>query len=286
MIGDIIIELIRKLLTEMIIQNYENIFTLLNSVVVAAPDWFGIVPAGSMFDTIKAVSDVAILPIAGLIITFVAMYELIQMVIDKNNLRDFETFIFMKWIIKTGAGVYVISHCFDIIKGFFVLVNTAIAATGSYVGEIDIPNAIDDLRDNLDALETGELFKVMFESTIFSLVMTVLGIAMIVMVFGRVIEMYISMSIAPIPASTVINRELGHTGTNYFKSLFALALQGFLMMVVIVLMNTIISDMRLMSIETNNVAGNSMLMNIAFSVTILFTMFKTGRIASSLIGAH
>jgi hypothetical protein len=270
----------------MIIKNYENIFELLNATMINAPKWFGIIPGGSIFDTLKAVSDVAILPIAGLIITFVAMYELIQMVIDKNNLRDFETFIFMKWILKTGVGVYVISHCFDIIQGFFALVNTAIAAAGSYVGTINITSAIDGLRDDLDALDTGELFKVMFESTIFSLVMSVLGISMVVMVFGRVIEMYISMSIAPIPAATVINRELGHTGTNYFKSLFALALQGFLMMIVMVMMNTIINDMRLMSIGANNVAGNSMLENIAFSVTILFTMFKTGRIASSLIGAH
>ena len=225
---------LKELLIEGIMGNLTGLFDTVNSRVGEIAVQVGTTPAAwnaGVFSLIRQLSETVILPIAGLILTFVATYELIQLIIEKNNLHDLDYWIFFKWIFKTACAILILSNTFNIVMAVFDVSQSVIArAAGIVQGSTDISEAmLADLEATLETLGLGSLLGLWLQSLLIHVTMWAINIVIFVIVYGRMIEIYLLTSLAPIPVATLSNRELGNTGQNYLKSLFAVGFQGLLM---------------------------------------------------------
>ena len=284
---DFIWDAIKDLLKEIINSNLENMFTDVNNNVSTIATQVGTTPQGwnsSIFNMIRNLSDTVVLPIAGLILTFVLCYELITMVTEKNNMHDVDTFMFFKYIFKCGIAVYLVSHTFDITMAIFDVAQTIITSASGAISHdthIDISSALTNLGATMDGMGIGDLMLLVLETALVSMAMNIVGIIITVILYGRMIEIYITTSVAPIPFATMINREWGSIGNNYLKSLFALGFQGFFMMVCVGIYAVLI---RSFTISDN--LHTTLFTIAAYTVILCFSLFKTSTLSKSIFQAH
>ena len=277
---------LKGLLVDGIMGNLEGLFDTVNTQVGEIASQVGTTPAAwnaGVFSLIRQLSETVILPIAGLILTFVATYELIQMLIDRNNLHDIDTWIFFKWMFKTGAAILILSNTFNIVMAVFDVSQSVINnAAGLIQGSTDItPDMLNDLQTTLEAMDIGPLLGLFMQSLVVGLTMKILGIVIFVIAYGRMLEIYMLTSLAPIPVATLSNRELGSTGQNYIKSLFAVGFQGLLILVCVAIYAVLVQ-----SIATSGDPIGAIWGTVGYTVLLCFMLFKTGSIAKSIFGAH
>ena len=237
----------------------------------------------AFFSMIRQLSETVILPIAGLVLTFVMTYELIQMLIDHNNLHNFDTWIFFKWIFKTFIAVMILSNTFNIVMAVFDVSQQVIhQSAGLIQGSTAVtPEVLNDMQTQLEAMELGPLLGIFLQSFFVQFTMTALNIVIFVIVYGRMIEIYLMTSLAPIPFATSVSREAGHMGQNYFKSLFAVGFQGMLIMVCMAIYAVLVQ-----SIATDGDMMNAIWTCVGYTVLLCFVLFKTGSLSKSIFGAH
>ena len=220
---DAIVEWLKGLLVDGIMGNLDGLFNNVNQSVGEIATQVGTTPAdwnAGVFSMIRQISETAILPIAGVILTFVMTYELIQMLIDRNNLHDIDTWMFFKWVFKTFVAVMILTNTFNIVLAVFDVSQHVIQQSAGIIqnGTEITTDVMDSLRTELEAMELGPLFGLWLQSFLIQLTMIALNIVIFVIVYGRMIEIYLLTSLAPIPFATVPNRETGHMGQNYFPS--------------------------------------------------------------------
>ena len=286
-----IIDSITQWLTELLVggitDNLSGMFDNVNQKVGEIAGEVGMTPSvwnGGVFSMIRNLSETVIIPIAGIILTFIMCYELIQMVIEKNNMHDFETFMFFKWIFKTFVAVMIITNTFNIIMGIFDLSQHVVSgAAGVIISDtnIDISSAIADMETRLLAMELGPLFGLWLQSMFVGFTMNALTICIFVVIYGRMVEIYLMTSLAPIPFSTMANREWGSMGQNYLKSMFALGFQAFLIMVCVGIYAVLVQ-----SIATDADIMRAIWTCVGYTVLLCFTLFKTGSLAKSIFSSH
>lgn len=274
---------LKGLFVDGIMGNLEGLFDTVNTQVGEIASQVGTTPAAwnaGVFSLIRQLSETVILPIAGLILTFVATYELIQMLIDRNNLHDIDTWIFFKWMFKTGAAILILSNTFNIVMAVFDVSQSVINnAAGLIQGSTDItPDMLNDLQTTLEAMDIGPLLGLFMQSLVVGLTMKILGIVIFVIAYGRMLEIYM---LAPIPVATLSNRELGSTGQNYIKSLFAVGFQGLLILVCVAIYAVLVQG-----IATSGDPIGAIWGTVGYTVLLCFMLFKTGSIAKSIFGAH
>ncbi|MDD3220680.1 MAG: hypothetical protein EOM40_18610 [Clostridia bacterium] len=284
---DRITEALKDILIGFVKTGLESMFTEVNDKVGTIAEQVGQTPQGwnaSIFNMIKNLSETVIVPIAGMIITFVLCYELITMVTEKNNMHEFETFNIFKWIFKAWIAIYLVSHTFDITMAVFDVAQHVVnQAAGVISGStaVDPTTAVNNLMDSLEAMELGELFLLSMETMLISITMKILSICVTVILYGRMIEIYLYTSVSPIPFATMTNREWGNIGNNYLKGLFALGFQGFFMMVCVAIYAILVNNMTV----SEDLHG-AMFSIGAYTVLLAFTLFKTGSVSKSIFNAH
>ena len=287
MIWEQIEQWFREILTGGIIDNLSGLFDSVNTEVAEIAGELGTTPAAwnaGIFNMIRSLSENIIVPIAGIIITFVMCYELIQLVIDKNNLHDLDTWIFFKWIFKTFIAVLLVTNTWNIVMGVFDVTQSVVSQSAGVIisdTSIDIASVVTDLETRLAEMELGALFGLWFQSLFVGLTMKALSICIMLVVFGRMIEIYLVSSVAPIPIATMVNHEWGSVGQNYLKSLLALGFQAFLIMVCVGIYAVLV--------ETIAVTGDistAIWTCMGYTVLLCFTLFKTGSLAKSIFSAH
>lgn len=285
---DWITEWLRGLLIDGIMGNLEGLFTNLNNRVGEIAVEVGTSPAtwnAGVFSLIRQLSETVVLPIAGIVLTFVMCYELIQMLIDRNNLHDIDTWLFFKWIIKTFIAVTILSNTFNIVMAVFDVAQSVVAQSAGLVqGTTDItPNMLANMQTTIEGMELGPLLGLWMQSFVVHHTMTALNIFIFVVVYGRMIEIYMLTSLAPLPFATVINRDLGHMGHNYFRSLLAIGFQGLLIIVCLAIYAVLIQSIA--------AAGGTDIFEtiwtaIGCTVLLCFTLLKSGSLAKAVFGAH
>ena len=285
---DWITEWLRGLLIDGIMGNLEGLFTNLNNRVGEIAVEMGTSPAtrnAGVFSLIRQLSETVVLPIAGIVLTFVMCYELIQMLIDRNNLHDIDTWLFFKWIIKTFIAVTILSNTFNIVMAVFDVAQSVVAQSAGLVqGTTDItPNMLANMQATIEGMELGPLLGLWMQSFVVHHTMTALNIFIFVVVYGRMIEIYMLTSLAPLPFATVVNRDLGHMGHNYFRSLLAIGFQGLLIIVCLAIYAVLIQSIA--------AAGGTDIFEtiwtaIGCTVLLCFTLLKTGSLAKAVFGAH
>ena len=287
MIWQMIEDWFRGILTDGILSNLSGLFDSINTEVGEIAAELGATPQGwnaGIFNMIRSLSENVIVPIAGVIITFVMCYELIQLVIEKNNMHDFETFVFFKWIFKTFIAVLLVTNTWNIVMGVFDVTQSVVnQSAGVIVGNtsIDITGVIADLETQLETMNLGALFGLWFQSLFVGLTMKALSICIMLVIYGRMIEIYLVTSVAPIPMATMVNHEWGSVGQNYLKSLLALGFQAFLIMVCVGIYAVLVQTIS----ATGDVSG-AIWTCMGYTVLLCFTLFKTGSLAKSVFSAH
>ena len=284
---DKINEWLKTLLIDGITGNLSGMFDTVNTKVGEIAGEVGMTPSawnGGVFSLIRNLSETVIIPIAGIILTFVMCYELIQMVIEKNNLHDMDTWIFFKWIFKTFVAVLLVTNTWNIVMAVFDMAQHVVGQSGGLIvgnTSIDLAAAIPDMEEKLKALELGPLLGLWFQSMVVGLTMHALSICIFLVIYGRMIEIYLVTSIGPIPFATMSNRECSGIGQNYLKSLLALGFQAFLIMVCVGIYAVLIQ-----TIGTTDDISGAIWSCMGYTVLLCFTLFKTGSMAKSIFSAH
>ena len=276
----------RDLLISGIMDNISNIFESMNSQVGEIASELAETPADfspSVLEMIQTLSENVIMPIAGIILTFIACYELIQLVISHNNLANFETWIFWKWIFKTFVAVMLITNTMNITMAVFDVAQHVVSESAGIIEEetaIDVTSLIvTEIR--LRSMDVGELLVIFLQSFVVQFLIYILSALIFVIVYARMIEIYLMVSLAPIPFATFGNKEQSMIGQNYFRSLFALGFQGFLIMVCVGIYAVMIQGVSF----TEDIIG-SLWGVMGYTILLAFTLFKTGTVAKSILHAH
>ena len=284
---DSINEWIKGILIGAINGNLSTMFGDVNEKVGSIAGEVGQTPQGwnaSIFSMIRTLSENVIVPIAGLVITYVLCYELITMITDKNNMHDVDTFMFFKWFFKSWVAVYLVTHTFDITMAVFELAQHVVGGAAGVIGNstsINVNAALSAMQSQLGSMEIPELLLLVMETSLVSLCMKIMSILITVILYGRMIEIYLYCSVAPIPFAAMTNREWGQIGNNYLRSLFALGFQGFLIMICVGIYAVLVNSM----IIANNL--HSAIFSLAsYTVILCFSLFKSGALAKSIFNAH
>ena len=282
-----ITEAIKEILIGMIQNGLEGMFVEVNDKVGTIASQVGQTPQGwnaGVFNLIQNLSQTVIVPIAGLIITFVLCYELITMVTQKNNFHEFETYNIFLWIFKAYVAIYLVTNTFNITMAVFDVGQHVVnSAAGVISGNtaIDISSALTDLSATLESMEIGELVVLALKTLIAGFCMRILSVLITVIMYGPMIEIYLYTSVAPIPFATMSNREWGQIGTNYFRGLFALAFQAFLMMVCVAIYAVLVAG-----IQYSDNLSSSLFGVMAYTVILCYSLFKTASLSKSIFNAH
>ena len=279
-------EYLKGILVSGIMENLTSTFNNLNSKLGEVTSNLAQSPADfqpSVFNLIKTLSENVIMPIAGIILTFIACYELIQLVIAHNNLANFETWIFFKWVFKTFVAVELITHTFDITMAIFDVAQHVISQSGGIIADSTTVDASDlaNMQTTLEGMDLGPLLAIFLQTFVVQFLFNILAMIIYVIVVGRMIEIYLYVSMAPIPFATFGNKEQSMVGQNYLRSLFALGFQGFLIMVCVGIYAVMIRDVAFSS----DIMG-SLWNALGFTILLGFTLFKTGSVAKSILHAH
>ena len=281
-----ITEWLKELLISGIMDNLEGPFDTVNTRVGEISVQVGTTPAAwnaGVFSLIRQLSETVILPIAGLILTFVATYELIQMILEKNNMHEFDVANIYKWVFKTTCAILILSNTFNIVMAVFDVSQSVIAGSAGIIsGSTDItPDMLDTLEASLEAMELGPLLGLFLQSFVIKLTMFALNIFIFVIVYGRMVEIYLLTSLAPIPVATLTNREAGQMGQNYLRSLFAVGFQGMLILVCVAIYAVLVQG-----IATGGDPIGAIWGCMGYTVLLCFILMKTGTIAKSVFNAH
>ena len=283
---DWITDWLKELLIGGIMDNLSGLFDTVNARVGEIAVQAGTTPAAwnaGVFSLIRRLSETVILPVAGMVLTFVAAYELIQLLVERNNLHDLDYWIFFKWIFKTACAILVLSNTFNIVMAVFDVAQRVVAQSAGLIqGSTDVsPDMLADLEAALEGMDLGPLLGLWLQSFVVQLTMTALNIVIFVIVYGRMIEIYMLTSLAPLPVATLANRELGGAGQNYLRSLFAVGFQGMLILVCVGIYAVLIQGIASGGDPIGAIWGT-----IGYTVLLCYCLFKTGSIARSVLGAH
>lgn len=284
-IFDKIEEFFKELLLGGIQANLESMFLDINDKVGAVATDVGKTPMGwngDVFAFIKSINDSVIIPIAGLIITAVLCIELINMVMQKNNMHDTDTFEFFKYIIKMWIAVWLVSHAFEFSMAVFDvaqhMVNKAagVINTSATVSGDQIVAMMDTIKEK----GLGELVMILFETSLIKVAIQVISVVIMLVVYGRMFEIYVYSSVSAIPFATMGNKEWGQIGTNYIKGLFALGIQGLFLMVCLGIYAVLVKTIKITDIHTSTMTI------LGYAVLLGLMMLKSGTLAKSILNAH
>ena len=284
---DKVTEWLKELLIGSIMSNLTGLFDNVNRQVAGIADNVGATPQawnGGVFGMIRNLSDNVILPIAGVILALVATLELIQMIVDRNNMHDMDTFMLAKWVFKTACAVVIVTNTWNIVMAVFDVAQSVVSrASGLVIADTDIriDSVIVGLEAKLAEMELGALFGLWVQSMFVGFTMWALAICIFIITYGRMIEIYLVTSVAPIPMATMANREWGQMGQNYLRGLFALGFQAFLIIICVAIYAILVR-----SIAVESDVSTAIWTCMGYTVLLCFTLFKTSSLARSIFHAH
>lgn len=283
---DQITEWLKEMIISGIMGNLTGMFDSVNQQVGQIASDVGTTPANfspAVFAMIRNISESVILPIAGMVLTFIACYELIQMLIEHNNLANFETWTFFKWVFKTFLAVMLISNTFNITMAVFDVAQYVVTNAGGIIqGDTAVSDsALASMESTLEGMDLGPLLGLYLQTFVVQVTMLALSAIIFVIVYGRMVEIYLMVSLAPIPFATFGNHEQSHTGQNYLRSLLALGFQGFLIMICVGIYAVLVQGIAFSDDIVGSIWGV-----LGYTVLLAFTLFKTGSLAKSVFAAH
>lgn len=287
MILDWLEEWFKGVLIDGITSNLTGLFDTVNGKVGEIAADVGATPQGwnsGVFNMLRNLSETVIVPIAGAILALIMCYELIQLIAERNNMHDMDSWMLFRWVFKSAAAIILVSNTWNIVMAVFDITQSVVnQSAGVIIGNtsIDITSVVTDLDNRLSAMDIGGLLGLWFQSLFVGLTMNILSICIMLVVYGRMIEIYLVTSLGPIPLATIGNSEWRGMGQGYLKSLFALGFQAFLIMVVTGIYAVLVQSIALSADVSGAIWGC-----MGYTVLLCFCLFKTGSIAKAVFAAH
>ena len=287
MIVDWITDWIKGILIDGIKGNLSGLFDTVNQKVGEIAGQVGQTPQdfnGGIFVMLHNLSESVIVPIAGAILACVMCIELIQMITEKNNMHDVDTFLFFKWVFKSAAAILIVANTWNIIMGIFEVTQQVVNQSAGVIisdTSIDMNTILGDLTARLEEMEIGGLLGLWFQTLVVGLTMNILSICIFLVIYGRMIEIYAVTSLGPIPLAMMGNNEWRGVSQNYLKSLLALGFQAFLIMVVVGIYAVLIQEIATVEDISGAIWGC-----MGYTVLLCFCLFKTGSISKAIFTAH
>ena len=284
---DAITQWLKDILVSGILSNLSGMFDSVNEKVGDIAVQVGSTPQAwnaSIFNMVQNLSQNVVLPVAGVILAFVMTLELVQILMDKNNFHDIETVVFFRWIFKTACAILIVTNTWNIVMGIFDVAQGVVnQASGIIVGDtaIDLATVMPDMEARLLEMDLGPLLGLWVQSLIVGITMWALTICIFIITYGRMLEIYLVTSMAPIPMAAMLGKEWGGMGQNYLKSLFALGFQAFLIMVCVAIYAVLVQG-----IAASADISAAIWTCMGYTVLLCFTLFKTGSLSKSLFSAH
>ena len=285
---DALTDWLKEMLVGGIMSNLSGMFDSVNQQVGDIATQVGQSPQGwngSIFSMIQNLSNSIMVPIAGVILAIVMTLELIQMITDRNNLHDVDTWMIFKWVFKSAAAILLVTNTWNLVMAVFDMAQSVVAQASGIIGSdasIDISAVMTDMESRLMDMELGPLFGLWFQSLFIGITMWALYICIFIVIYGRMIEIYLVTSVAPIPMATMMSREVGGgMGQNYLRSLIALGFQAFLIIVCVAIYAVLVQN-----IATESDVIMAIWSCVGYTVLLCFTLFKTGSLSKSVFNAH
>ena len=278
---------LRDVLVSGILSNLSGMFDGVNEKIGDIAGQVGATPQAwnsSIFNMVHSLSETVILPIAGVMLAFIMTLELIQMVTERNSLHDVDSWMFFRWIFKTACAILIVSNTWNIVMGAFDAAQEVVSRSAGVItgdASIDLTAVIPDMEAQLRAMELGPLLGLWFQSMFIGITMWAMTICIFIITYGRMIEVYLVTSVAPIPMAAMLGKEFGGMGQNYLKSLFALGFQAFLIMVCVAIYAILVQ-----SIAVSGDISKAIWTCMGYTVLLCFTLFKTGSLAKAVFQAH
>ena len=278
---------LKEMLVGGIMGNLSGMFDSVNQQVADIATQVGQTPQGwngDIFNMIQSLSNSIMVPIAGVILAIVMTLELIQMITDRNNLHDVDTWMIFKWVFKSAAAILIVTNTWNIVMGVFDMAQSVVAQAAGIIGSdasIDISSVMGDMETRLMEMDLGPLIGLWVQSLFIGITMWALYICIFIVIYGRMIEIYLTVSLAPIPFSTMANREWGQMGTGYLRSLFALGFQGFLILICVAIYAVLVQ-----SIPSSGDVHGAIWGTAGYTVLLAFALFKTGSLSKSIFNAR
>ena len=280
-------EWLKEMLVGGVMSNLTGLFDSINDQVSEIAGTVGATPQGwnsGVFSMVQSLSNNVVVPIAGVLLAIVMAMELIQMIVDRNNMNDFDVGQIVKWVCKSFFAIILVTSTWDIVMGIFDLAQTVVNnAAGVIISDtsLDLNSVITDMEARLMEMDIGPLFSLWIQSALIGILSWILTICIFIIVYGRMIEIYLVTSIAPIPMATMGNREWSQMGQNYLRSLFALGFQAFLIVVCVGVYAVLVQSI---AVETDVI--KAIWTSIGYTVLLCFTLFKTSSLSKSIFNAH
>ena len=279
---------LKEMLVGGIMGNLTGMFDSVNQQVADISVQVGQTPQGwngDIFSMIQNLSNSIMVPIAGVILAIVMTLELIQMITDRNNLHDVDTWMIFKWVFKSAAAILLVTNTWNLVMAVFDMAQSVVAQASGIIGSdasIDISAVMTDMESRLMDMDLGPLFGLWFQSLFIGITMWALYICIFIVIYGRMIEIYLVTSVAPIPMATMMSREVGGgMGQNYLRSLIALGFQAFLIIVCVAIYAVLVQN-----IATESDVIMAIWSCVGYTVLLCFTLFKTGSLSKSVFNAH
>ena len=287
MILDWLEEWFKGVLIDGITSNLTGLFDTVNTKVGEIAADVGATPQGwngGIFNMLRNLSETVIVPIAGAILALIMCYELIQLIAERNSMHDMDSWMLFRWVFKSAAAVLLVANTWNIVMGVFDVTQHVVNQSAGVIisdTSIDITSVVTDLENRLSAMDIGGLLGLWFQSLFVGLTMNILSICIMLVIYGRMIEIYLVTSLGPIPLATIGNSEWRGMGQGYLKSLFALGFQAFLIMVVTGIYAVLVQNIALDGDVSGAIWGC-----MGYTVLLCFCLFKTGSIAKAVFAAH
>ena len=286
---------LKEMLVGGIMGNLTGMFDSVNQQVADISVQVGQTPQGwngDIFNMIQNLSNSIMVPIAGVILAIVMTLELIQMITDRNNLHDVDTWIdvdtwmIFKWVFKSAAAILLVTNTWNLVMAVFDMAQSVVAQASGIIGSdasIDISAVMTDMESRLMDMDLGPLFGLWFQSLFIGITMWALYICIFIVIYGRMIEIeiYLVTSVAPIPMATMMGKEWGGMGQNYLRSLLALGFQAFLIIVCVAIYAVLVQN-----IATEEDIIMAIWSCVGYTVLLCFTLFKTGSLSKAVFNAH
>lgn len=276
---DFLLEALTNWLKEMLVggimSNLSGMFDSVNQQVADISVQVGQTPQGwngNIFSMIENLSNSIMVPIAGVILAIVMTVDLIQMIADKNNLHDVDTWMIFKWVFKSAAAILIVTNTWNIVMGVFDMAQSVVAQAAGVINSdasIDISSVMTDLEPRLMEMDLGPLFGLWFQSLFIGITMWALYICIFIVIYGRMIEIYLVTSVAPVPMAAMMGKEWGGMGQNYLRSLLALGFQAFLIIVCVAIYAVLVQNIAL---EDDIIMA--IWSCVGYTVLLCFTLFK------------
>ena len=283
---DWITDWLREILVDGILSNLSGMFDTVNEKVGEISGQVGLTPQawnGGIYSMIRNLSETVVLPIAGVMLAAIMTIELIQLITERNNMQDVDTWMFFKWVFKTACAILIVTNTWNIVMGVFDVAQSLVNSASGVISStsLDITSIVTDLEARLMEMDIGPLFGLWFQSLFVGICTWALSICIMIVIYGRMIEVYIVTSVAPVPMATMLGKEWGGMGPNYLRSLFALGFQALLIIVCVAIYAVLVQNI---AVDAN--ITKAIWTCMGYTVLLCFTLFKTGSLAKSLFAAH